>query len=106
MEPLCLCGSVKPKSAYNGVADGDRRRHARGNAAASYNDVLSAAPRRFHAPDGPAFPNGVYINDNAAASVATGMLNGEEVLVLAFRGSDDQQDWFEQPSRHQCRLSS
>ncbi|MGI4810122.1 MAG: lipase family protein [Janthinobacterium lividum] len=38
------------------------------------------------------FSNGVYTNQNAAALVTVGTLNGVTTLVLAFRGSDDRQD--------------
>lgn len=38
------------------------------------------------------FSNGVYTNDNAAALVSIGTLNGTTTLVLAFRGSDDRKD--------------
>lgn len=38
------------------------------------------------------FANGVYTNQNAAALVTVGTLNGVTTLVLAFRGSDDRQD--------------
>jgi hypothetical protein len=37
--------------------------------------------------------DGVFVNQNAAATVATGELGGQNVLVLAFRGSDDATDW-------------
>lgn len=38
------------------------------------------------------FSGGVYTNQNAAALVTVGTLNGVTTLVLAFRGSDDRQD--------------
>lgn len=38
------------------------------------------------------FAAGVYTNQNAAALVSIGTLNGVTTLVLAFRGSDDRQD--------------
>lgn len=38
------------------------------------------------------FAGGVYTNQNAAALVTVGTLNGVTTLVLAFRGSDDRQD--------------
>ena len=38
------------------------------------------------------FAGGVYTNQNAAALVTIGTLNGVTTLVLAFRGSDDRQD--------------
>lgn len=37
--------------------------------------------------------NGVFRSDNAAAEVGTGIVGGERVIVLAFRGSDDRIDW-------------
>lgn len=40
----------------------------------------------------PGLANGVFHADNAAALVATGLLDGRSTLVLAFRGSDDAQD--------------
>jgi pimeloyl-ACP methyl ester carboxylesterase len=60
---------------------------------ATSNNSLTGLPQGFTPVSGPGVPNGVYTNDNAAASVTTGVLNGEQVLVLAFRGSDDSQDW-------------
>lgn len=41
----------------------------------------------------PGTTNGVFLSGNAAAEVGTGILGGERVIVLAFRGSDDRQDW-------------
>lgn len=41
---------------------------------------------------GGTFSNGVFTNQNAAALVSIGTLNGVTTLVLAFRGSDDRQD--------------
>ena len=38
------------------------------------------------------FAGGVYTDQNAAALVSIGTLNGVTTLVLAFRGSDDRQD--------------
>ncbi len=38
------------------------------------------------------FAGGVYTDQNAAALVTIGTLNGVTTLVLAFRGSDDRQD--------------
>lgn len=37
--------------------------------------------------------NGVFLSANVAAEVSTGIVGGERVLVLAFRGSDDRTDW-------------
>lgn len=37
--------------------------------------------------------NGVFLSANVAAEVSTGIIGGERVLVLAFRGSDDRVDW-------------
>ena len=37
--------------------------------------------------------NGVFLSENAAAEIGTGIVGGERVIVLAFRGSDDRQDW-------------
>jgi len=62
-------------------------------AAASANDDLSDLPTGFTPISALGLPGGVYRNDNSAASVTTGVLNGEQVLVLAFRGSDDREDW-------------
>jgi pimeloyl-ACP methyl ester carboxylesterase len=62
-------------------------------AAASANDDLSDLPLGFTPISAPGLPGGIYRNDNSAASVTTGVLNGEQVLVLTFRGSDDRQDW-------------
>jgi hypothetical protein len=44
--------------------------------------------------DNPAesFANGIYRFGNAAALVGTGILGGQDTLVLAFRGADDRQD--------------
>ena len=41
---------------------------------------------------GETFAAGVYTDQNAAALVSIGTLNGVTTLVLAFRGSDDRQD--------------
>ena len=41
---------------------------------------------------GESYGNGVYTDQNAAALVSIGTLNGVTTLVLAFRGSDDRQD--------------
>lgn len=41
---------------------------------------------------GASFADGIYRNQNAAALVATGPLNGVQTVVLAFRGSDDRED--------------
>ncbi|MCW8087802.1 alpha/beta hydrolase family protein [Sabulicella glaciei] len=41
---------------------------------------------------GASFVDGIYRNQNAAALVVTGSLNGEPTVVLAFRGSDDRED--------------
>ncbi|MGE5546180.1 MAG: C2 family cysteine protease [Solirubrobacterales bacterium] len=38
---------------------------------------------------------GLYKNGNAAALVADAVLDGKTTLVLAFRGSDDAQDWLD-----------
>jgi hypothetical protein len=43
---------------------------------------------------GESFAGGLYRSDNSAALVAEGVVNGQESLVIAFRGSDDQQDSF------------
>ena len=41
---------------------------------------------------GESFAGGLYQSDNSAALVTEGVVNGQESLVIAFRGSDDQQD--------------
>ena len=41
---------------------------------------------------GESFANGIYRQDNAAALVGTGLLGGQETIVLAFRGADDRVD--------------
>lgn len=41
----------------------------------------------------PGTSNGVFVAENAAAEVGTGIIGGERVIVLAFRGSDDRTDW-------------
>jgi pimeloyl-ACP methyl ester carboxylesterase len=41
----------------------------------------------------PGTNNGVFLVENAAAEVGTGIVGGERVIVLAFRGSDDRTDW-------------
>lgn len=41
----------------------------------------------------PGTTNGVFLSENAAAEVGIGIVGGERVLVLAFRGSDDRIDW-------------
>jgi pimeloyl-ACP methyl ester carboxylesterase len=72
-------------------------------AASAYADAPSLLPTGF-APvagdalgvaidsPGESFANGVYRNQNAAALVASGTLEGQRTLVLAFRGSDDRED--------------
>jgi hypothetical protein len=72
-------------------------------AATAYLDTPSGLPPGF-APvpntdlgitidtPGESFANGVYRNQNAAALVGSGQINGQPTLVLAFRGSDDRQD--------------
>jgi pimeloyl-ACP methyl ester carboxylesterase len=62
-------------------------------AAASANDDLTNLPLGFTPVSALGLPSGVYRNDNSAASVTTGVLNGEQVLLLTFRGSDDREDW-------------
>jgi pimeloyl-ACP methyl ester carboxylesterase len=37
--------------------------------------------------------NGLYANGAAEAALSQGTLDGQQVLVLAFRGSDDRADW-------------
>jgi pimeloyl-ACP methyl ester carboxylesterase len=71
-------------------------------ASAAYSDAATPLPTGFTplppsalalAPGaGVSFVDGVYRNQNAAALVATGPLNGVQTLVLAFRGSDDRED--------------
>ncbi|WP_043337411.1 lipase family protein [Belnapia moabensis] len=43
---------------------------------------------------GQSFAGGLYQSDNSAALVTEGVVNGQESLVIVFRGSDDQQDSF------------
>ncbi|MBL6079891.1 alpha/beta fold hydrolase [Belnapia sp. T18] len=43
---------------------------------------------------GQSFVGGLYQSDNSAALLAEGAVDGQESLVIAFRGSDDQQDSF------------
>jgi pimeloyl-ACP methyl ester carboxylesterase len=71
-------------------------------AAAAYSDGPMALPLGFKPVSaqalgvslspGTTFADGIYHNQNAAALVASGPLNGTETLVLAFRGSDDRED--------------
>ncbi len=41
---------------------------------------------------GESFSGGLYQSDNSAALLTEGVVNGQGSLVIAFRGSDDQQD--------------
>ncbi len=41
---------------------------------------------------GQSFAGGLYQSDNSAALVTEGVVDGQESLIIAFRGSDDQQD--------------
>ena len=61
--------------------------------AATYSNSLAGLPPGFTGLALPGTFGGVYLNENAAASVTTGVLDGQNVVVLAFRGSDDRADW-------------
>lgn len=68
---------------------------------AAYSDLPAGLPGGF-APlatgalplaDGTgSFTDGLFRNGNAAALVTTGLLDGQQTLVVAFRGSDDRED--------------
>ncbi len=65
---------------------------------AAYDDApvlppgFTAAPLLLAPDPGASYANGVYRDANGAALAVTGMLDGVETLVLAFRGSDDRAD--------------
>jgi pimeloyl-ACP methyl ester carboxylesterase len=61
--------------------------------AATYSNNLAGLPAGFTPLSLSGTVGGVFVNANAAASVTTGVLDGQSVVVLAFRGSDDRQDW-------------
>lgn len=52
-------------------------------------------PAGFSALDLPGLhmTGGLYTHGNAAAAVSMGVLDGEQVLVVAFRGTDSTHDW-------------
>jgi pimeloyl-ACP methyl ester carboxylesterase len=54
-------------------------------------------PDGFSAVDLPGLQmhNGLYSDGSAQAVVSTGSLDGSPVVVLAFRGSNDRQDWID-----------
>jgi pimeloyl-ACP methyl ester carboxylesterase len=68
----------------------------------AYSDVPVALPPGFTLPDaaslpitlgpGESFANGVFRNANVAALTAETVLDGQETLVIAFRGADDAAD--------------
>lgn len=60
--------------------------------AGAFDDAPVSAPG-FTPLDLPGTTNGVFLSENAAAEVGIGIVGGERVIVLAFRGSDDRQDW-------------
>ncbi len=61
--------------------------------AATYTNNLAGLPGGFGPVALAGTVGGVFVSENAAASVTTGTLDGQAVVVLAFRGSDDRQDW-------------
>ncbi len=61
--------------------------------AATYSNSLAGLPAGFNPLPLSGTVGGVFVNANAAASVTTGVLDGQSVVVLSFRGSDDRQDW-------------
>lgn len=61
--------------------------------AATNTNTLTGLPPGFSGLALPGTTGGVFLFENAAASVTIGTLDGQRVLVLAFRGSDDRQDW-------------
>ncbi len=61
--------------------------------AATYSNSLAGLPGGFTPLPLAGTVGGVFVNANAAASVTTGVLDGQSVVVLSFRGSDDRQDW-------------
>ena len=62
-------------------------------AAAAYSDTLSGLPTGFTPLAAPGLTNGTYANQNAFGAAVTGTLGGQSVVFLAFRGTDDRQDW-------------
>ncbi|MBX6741732.1 MAG: hypothetical protein IRY87_06750 [Acetobacteraceae bacterium] len=53
---------------------------------------FTAAPLQLPPDPAARYANGVYHDANGAALAVTGLLDGEQTLVLAFRGSDDCAD--------------
>lgn len=71
--------------------------------AAAYNDdprgslpagftAVSAAQLGYTPSGGEAYANGAFRNGTAQAIVATGLIEGQQALVLAFRAADERQD--------------
>jgi hypothetical protein len=70
---------------------------------AAFSDAPGALPGGFQPLTAPAlgiaidtpgegFANGIYRNANGQALVATGVLGGQQTIVIAFRGADERQD--------------
>ena len=62
-------------------------------ATATYSDTLAGLPAGFTPLSAPGLTNGTYAHQNAFGAAVTGTLDGQTVVVLSFRGSDDRQDW-------------
>lgn len=62
-------------------------------AASAYSNMLAGLPAGFTPLSAVGLANGTYANQNAFGLAVTGSLDGQNVVVLAFRGSDDRQDW-------------
>ena len=65
-------------------------------------------PAGFTAVDAPGLRmhNGLYASDGAQAVLSTGQLGSDTVYVLAFRGSDNHQDWLDDVRNINAEYSS
>lgn len=64
-------------------------------ASAVYSDTLAGMPAGFVPLADSTLTGGTYAGANAFGAAVTGTLAGQPVVVLAFRGSDDRQDWLD-----------
>lgn len=64
-------------------------------AGAVYSDTLTGLPAGFVPLADSTLTGGTYAGANAFGAAVTGILAGQAVVVLAFRGSDDRQDWLD-----------
>ena len=61
--------------------------------ASAYSNTLAGLPTGFSPLSAPGLANGTFANGNAFGAAVTGTLGGQRVVVVAFRGSDDREDW-------------